>query len=112
MIKASLLAALSIVSVTSFVPNSGGGSATRRLVLSSTVPTSSDSWQVTLDEFLDVDTACDVRREKFTSLIGKVSEITGDVTAAVGKGDVEAALEMRFSKASKNLMVKKWNIIN
>ena len=114
MLRFSLVAALTIASVTSFAPFGGRGAGDvthnrRNIAVSSTVPAAADSWQATLDEILDVDTACDVRREKLTSLVGKVSEISGDIGAAVGKGDVDSALEilaprnLGYGKALKGL---------
>jgi hypothetical protein len=47
------------------------------------------SWQEELDQFLNIDTACNSRREILGNLLSKTQDIVGDVVSAVQDNDIK-----------------------
>ena len=47
------------------------------------------TWQEEVDQFLDINTACDNRRELFGNLLSKSQEIVGDIASAVQDKDIK-----------------------
>lgn len=70
-----------------------------------TVPSSSSTWQEDVDQILNVDTACDVRKSLVQGIVSKVNDITTDVLSAVQEQNVEkiAPRNLAYGKAVRGL---------
>ena len=72
------------------------------------------TWQEEVDQFLNIDTACDNRRELFKNLLSKTQEIVGDVASAVQEKDIKkiAPPSLGYGKAVIGLQAVRRQIVN
>jgi len=71
----------------------------------STFSSETSSWQEDVDSILNIDTACDTRREKISDLLSKSSTILDDVKLAVTDKDIKkiAPPSLSYGKAVQGL---------
>ena len=72
------------------------------------------TWQEEVDQFLNVDTACDNRRELFGTLLSKSQEIAGDIASAVQDKDIKkiAPPSLAYGKAVVGLQAVRRQFLN
>lgn len=72
------------------------------------------SWQEEVDQFLNIDTACDNRRAIFGNLLSKTQEIVGDVVSAVQDNDIKkiAPPSLAYGKAVVGLQAVRRQLLS
>lgn len=80
----------------------------------STASESTATWQEQLDQFLDVDTPCDGRRELSINILKRATEITSDLAAALQSKDINklAPKNLAYGKALLGLQAFQKQIVN
>lgn len=110
-----LLFLVFVLSVNSFFLNQKALSV-RLKAVSTENPTGNDSesWQKDLDQILDIDTDCDIRRDLTLGLLGKLSDIVDDVGEAIRSRDVKriAPPELGYGMAVEGLEAVQNQIIS
>lgn len=72
------------------------------------------TWQEEVDQFLNIDTACENRREIFGKLLSRSQEIVGDVVAAVQDNDIKkiAPPSLSYGKAVVGIQAVRRQLLN
>ena len=72
------------------------------------------SWQQDVDEILDIDTDCTLRREKAIGLINKANEIRDDVINAIQDNDIKkvAPSNLKYGKAVAGIQTFQRQLFN